>query len=121
MNNPTGKQPRQKRIDVFEVHSNVSAEVVEITTEKLELILRQYVDCLSGKNSWQAPLGICLTIILVLLTSNFNARFGLSPDTWVAIFVISFIISLVWLVVCIVRLRKVISVDDLMAKVKNKI
>ncbi len=121
MSNLPPKIPRTKRIDVFEVHSNVSAELVEITTEKLELILRQHVDCLSGKNLWQAPLGICLTIILVLLTSNFNAKFGLSPDTWTAIFVISLVLSLLWLVVALLKLRKVITVDELMSKVKNKL
>ena len=115
------KQYRQKKIEVYEVHSNVSAELVEITSEKLELILRQYVDCLHGRSAWHAPLGIVLTIIVVLSTTNFNPKFGLSADTWSAIFVIGLMLSAGWLVRSIVRLRKVMTVDELMNKLKNKV
>lgn len=121
MTNSSMKPVRAKRIEVFEVHSNVSAELVEITTEKLELILRQHVECLNGRNAWQAPLGILLTIIVVLSTSTFNNKFGLTADSWVAVFVISLVLSFVWLVWSLNRLRTIITVDQLMAKVKNKV
>ncbi|PTU54118.1 hypothetical protein DBB42_00995 [Pseudomonas plecoglossicida] len=114
------KQYRQKKIEVYEVHSNVSAELVEITSEKLELILRQYVDCLQGRSAWHAPLGIVLTLIVVLSTTTFNSKLGLSADTWAALFVMGLVLSVGWLGRSLWRLKKVMTVDQLMNKLKNK-
>ncbi|MFI2819284.1 hypothetical protein [Vreelandella piezotolerans] len=112
--------PRASRVEVHEVHSNLTAEVIEITSEKLELILREHLDCLAKENEWHAPLGILVTIILVILTTSFKQAFGLSADTWSAIFVICAALSAFWLLKAIRVRRKSLSVNELLNKVKNR-
>ena len=117
---PVKQKSRINRVEVFEVHSNLTAEVIEITSEKLELILREHVNCLAKEGAWQTPLGIFFTIILVLLTSNFKNTLWISAETWSAIFIISAGLTLFWLVRSIVTNKKSLTVDQLLNKVKNK-
>lgn len=120
MSRDTYYASRIRHVEVHEVHSNLTAEVIEITSEKLEIILREHVDCLAREREWQAPLGILVTILVVLLTTNFKASFGLSADTWTAFFLLCFAVSGIWLVSSLVRRRRSLSVHELLDKVKNK-
>lgn len=120
MNSSPRVKTRINRIEVHEVHSNLTAEVIEITSEKLELILRENLSCLERENSWHAPLGILVTIALVLLTTNFKSSFGLSADTWNAVFVIACALTCVWLIKALRNNNKSLSVEQLLDKVKNK-
>ena len=120
MNGTTRPRSRVNRVEVHEVHSNLTAEVIEITSEKLELILRDQLSCLTSENSWHAPLGILVTIILVLLTTDFKSSFGLSADTWSAIFIMSTFLSLLWLIKSFVKKIKSLTVEQFLDKVKNK-
>lgn len=120
MNSPAKSRSRVNRVEVHEVHSNLTAEVIEITSEKLELILREHVACLAKENAWHAPLGILITIILVLLTTDFKAAYGMTADTWNAIFVIATGLSIFWLISSLFKMSKSLSVEQLLDKVKNK-
>jgi hypothetical protein len=111
---------RINRVEVHEVHSNLTAEVIEITSEKLELILRANLSCLERENSWHAPLGILVTIILVLLTTNFKTSFGLSAEIWNAVFIIACALTGFWFVKALCNKNKSLSVEQLLDKVKNK-
>lgn len=117
-------KPRAKtrvaRVEVHEVHSNLTAEVIEITSEKLELILREYITCLAKENAWHAPLGILVTIALVLLTTDFKTLLGVSADTWHAIFIMCAVISAGWLIKALISRVRSLSVEQLLDKVKNK-
>lgn len=120
MNTTSRVKPRINRVEVHEVHSNLTAEVIEITSEKLELILRAHLSCLDRESSWHAPLGILITIILVLLTTDFKATFGLSADTWNAVFIISGALTIAWLIKTLLNKNKSLSIEQLLDKVKNK-
>jgi hypothetical protein len=120
MNSPQKTRSRINRIQVHEVHSNLTAEVIEITSEKLELILRDHVSCLAKENGWHAPLGILVTIVLVLLTTGFKDSFGLTADSWSAVFFISAFLSGGWLIKALIIRNKSISVEELLDRVKNK-
>ncbi|MCS0098218.1 hypothetical protein, partial [Vibrio cholerae] len=119
MNAPSKTRARVNRVEVHEVHSNLTAEVIEITSEKLELILREHLSCLAKENAWHAPLGILITIILVLLTTDFRSAFGLNADTWKAVFLISTAMSAFWLVSSLFKMHKSLSIEQLLDKVKN--
>lgn len=120
MNTTTRAKTRISRVEVHEVHSNLTAEVIEITSEKLELILREHLACLTRENSWHAPLGILITIFVVLLTTNFKSSFGFSADTWSAVFIISAGLTFFWLIKSVWNIKKSLSVEQILDKVKNK-
>jgi hypothetical protein len=50
------------------------------------------------KRGWIAPSGILITIVVALVTSTFRDKFGLDGATWRAIFILSGIISIGWLI-----------------------
>jgi uncharacterized membrane protein len=102
------------------VHSNVSQEVIEITSDKPTLILTKHVDSLEKNKEWQLPLSLIVTILLVLSTTNFKASFGVSEDTWASIFILSCGISTLWLLRTLWHKKKGMTVEDILKAVKNK-
>jgi hypothetical protein len=105
---------------VDEVHSNVSQEIIEITSDRLTIILTKHIDHLQKSKEWQMPLSLFLTIILVLSTSTFKNSFGLPPETWSAIFIISCTLTLIWLFTSILKNRKAMTIEDFLRLVKNQ-
>lgn len=120
MNSSPVRRSKFNTVDVNEVHSNVGQEVIEITSDKLCLILNEHIQVMESRTHWQAPLGILITIILVICTAEFKAAFGLTKDTWSAIFIISAILSLIWLIRSLYTMAKAKTVEDILNAAKNK-
>lgn len=108
-------------VSVNEVHSNVSQEVIEITSDKLRLILNEYIDSMSSRKEWHTPFSIFLTLLLVLCTTDFKQKWLLTADTWNAIFIISTILSCLWLISSLIKMKKSISIEDILNAAKNKV
>ncbi len=117
--NPRPKKSKFNNLEVNEVHSNLSHDVIEITTDKLTIILGKYVDCLENSKQWQVPLSLIVTIALVLSTTDFKLAFGLNPDSWTAIFVICLAISIGWFFKSLWNRSAGMTIEDLIEKVKN--
>lgn len=92
----TGTYAR-KTVDIKTVHSNVDQQLIQITEDKLRLILNDHVKCMERKSEWVAPLGILLTIIVTFSTTDFKDIY-FSADTWKAIFIMSGMLTCVWLI-----------------------
>ena len=114
-----GKFTEQESIEVTKVHGDLSQEVVKITVDKLSLILHKHSASIGQRKGWIAPLGIFLTILVVLLTSTFNKVIW-SGDTWTAIFVIGGILTFIWLIRSLWRSYKSESIDNLIEKIKRQ-
>lgn len=122
------KKPPQTSIDVSffgnqlvkvsEVHLNVSQEVVITTEDKIRICLSEHLKRMGKKNSWIAPLGICTTIIITLVTSTFK-DVVLGAPTWQAIFIITGIISLVWFFKTCDESSKSVTVEDIVSELKK--
>lgn len=108
----------QETVEVTDVHSNLNQEVIKITTDKLKLILKDYLWQLEKKREWIAPLGIFITIVVVLSTTKFQDAY-FSPDTWKAIFIISALLSGGWLVKSLWTAFNSPSVDDVVDIIKS--
>ena len=114
----SGKMFDTKSIEVTETYSNLSQEVVTITTDKLKIIHTEYLSDIERRREWIAPLGIIISIILIFVTADFkDAVFKAS--TWEAFFLMSAILTAIWFVKSIYRSIKSKSVDDLMNIIKN--
>jgi Flp pilus assembly protein TadB len=104
-------------IEVKKVHLNVSQEVIVTTEDKVKLCLQKHLQYLEKKRGWSTPLGIFLTVIAALITTNFK-NIGLTSDTWQAIFIIIGALSLVWLSLSIYQATKVETIEDIIAELK---
>jgi uncharacterized membrane protein YqjE len=111
-------EPFQNMVNVSEVHLNVSQEVIITTEDKLKLCLSQYLEKMEVKNSWIAPLGVLLTIIVTIITSTFK-EIGLSADTWKAIFIVFGIICSGWLISAIMKSTSTMTVEDIIKELKK--
>ncbi|OIQ89763.1 hypothetical protein GALL_283270 [mine drainage metagenome] len=107
-------------IGITEIHENTSQELISITGDKLKLILLQNLSLIESNKAWQMPLSLLLTIILVFCSADFKDAFGLQKNVWSAIFIISSIICAIWLIVCLFKLKKSITVDGVIDLIKNK-
>lgn len=117
---PQKRTTRFNSVTVGEVHTNVSQEVIEITSDKLKIILLEYLDSLHKSNAWQVPLSLVITIALVLTTANFKKFMGFEPDAWAALFLMSFILSIIWLIWVLFTWKKAMTIEDILTAVKNK-
>jgi len=115
----TRKQP-QKSVMIDEIHSNTSQELIEITSDKLKLILKEHIDNIERTKAWQMPLSLLVAIVLVFCSASFKAALGLSADTWCAVFFLSGILCALWLVIVLFKIKKSPTLDDVMSIIKNK-
>ena len=93
------------------VHRNIEQEYIIITADKLELILRDAKDILISQRDWWTPLGFFSTLLITLLTTDFK-NFIFSANVWYALFIIAIVISFLWLVKCLFKLKKHWGKDD---------
>ena len=77
------------------VYQNTAQDYILTTKDKLELVLLKAEKNISSKNSWKTPLGMVVSCILALLSSNFK-DFILPANVWYAFFIITTIICFCW-------------------------
>lgn len=107
-------------VPVQQVHDNISQEVITITADKLELALLNHMECLAKRDAWQMPLSLIVGVVVVFCSSNFKLAFGITPDTWAALFIFFGAACVFWLVRSLFNLRKAVSVKALIEIIKNK-
>lgn len=105
---------------VEDIHENTSQELISITGDKLKLVLLDHLKCVENANAWQTPASLIVAIALVLSTSTFKTAFNISADTWQAFFMFLMLAFVVWFIICLLKLRRASSVDDLIAVIKKK-
>ena len=101
---------------VSKVYTNISSEVVQITTDKLRIILKDYLESVAKRSSWHTPLGLVLTLFLSISTTEFKTTLGVNSSTWCAVFFMATILSAIWLIAALVGSRKVVSIEELISK-----
>ena len=118
-NEPQGGAFMAARVPVETIHGNLTQNLIQITEDKLNLILHQHISQIETKNSWQTPLTLLIALITTLSTTKFTDA-GLEAATWKAIFVIATVASVVWLLISFQKLVKAVSISDLIDKIKNQ-
>jgi hypothetical protein len=108
---------------INQVCSNTKTDFIEITEDKLENILIKFLEIFKKTLSWITPFSIFLTILITLLTTEFQKNFlGIDKTVWSSVFYISIILSVFWLIYDlynIVKFRKKRSVEYLIKIIKN--
>jgi hypothetical protein len=104
---------------IAQVHVNTSQEIIQVTDDKLRLILSCHLDVMEKRKDWIAPLGLVIAVITVFVSSEFKDALGLDAATWRAIFILSGLASGVWLVYTLVVAWRSPSLDDVVRAIKN--
>lgn len=104
---------QKKFVDSLTVHTNLGERVVSISESKIRICLMNYLQNLKERGEWITPLGLSITILITLLTTDFQDRFSIPKDTWQAIFVICGVISFVWLIRSLIKLPKEVTIDNI--------
>jgi len=107
---------------IYQVCSNTKTDFIEITGDKLEIILMKYLKDLKDSSGWLTPLSLFLAILIALLTSSFKDFLTISKDIWLAVFYLSLFISFVWLLYKVylnIKNKKKIKIDFLIKTIKN--
>jgi hypothetical protein len=121
MANPLPAQNDNRFIN--QVCSNTKTDFIEITEDKLENILIKFLDGFKKANNWLAPLSILITILIAILTANFDKNFlTINSNIWTAIFYLSLFASLIWLTCSLfnaVKYRNKSNIDCLIKTIKN--
>jgi hypothetical protein len=104
---------------VSQVYTNTHQEIIQITDDKLRLILREHLAKAERKNEWQTPLGIFLAVLTVFVSSDFREGLGVPAATWRAIFMIAAVVSAGWLLKTTVLAFYSPSLDDVVKIIKN--
>jgi hypothetical protein len=86
------------------VHKNLKQEIIVTNTDKLKLILNDHHKVIKKKNEWLNPVGIFLSVLTTLLTARFDvSKFGIKPQIWQSIFVVTCFTTFIWSVILIIN------------------
>lgn len=105
------------RVPTKIVHSNLDQEIIQITEDRLRLILKDHLDLVEERKSWLAPLGILIAILTAFVTADFRDAY-FNAATWRAVFLIAGAMSFLWLVKSAYRAITSPSIDDIVCKIK---
>lgn len=120
MNAPADLRTTARTVDVGSIHSNVTPEILEITIDKLKIVLLENEHALSSSNEWHAPLGMILAIALVFCTAEFRSFLGVGAETWLAVFIFFGALSAGWLIKALVKRVRRMTIDELIDCMKRQ-
>ena len=108
----------ESMVSVETISLNISQSVIVTTEDKVRITLEAYVKSTGKKTEWVAPFSLIIAIFATLATANFH-DFILDAPTWKAMFIMSGIGSVAWLVKSLFALKNTISIDDLINELKT--
>ena len=108
-----------KAVDVTAVHGNLSQQVIQITVDRLSLILHKKAGYVGRRREWLVPAGIVLTIVLTFATTTFK-DWVLPAATWSAAFLLVGALCVVWCVIAVFRALTSGTIEDLVEQIKRQ-
>jgi len=112
-------QVQTNQITVGSIHVNTEQTLIQITEDKLRLVLLEHLGKLESKNRWQVPFGVLLALIPVLLTSDFKDVASVDKATWKAFFMMASVIAGAWLLFTLRWAFTTVLLDHLVQRIKN--
>lgn len=106
--------------DITNTFANTDVSLIAITEDKLVNILTVHVSKMKKSKEWFAALTFAASLLLVLLTSKFESKWGLSGEQWQMFFIMAFVGSLFYLVYSIYNCCKhKVMVEVIVQEIKN--
>ncbi|MGO9262036.1 MAG: DNAJC11 domain-containing protein [Bryobacteraceae bacterium] len=101
------------------VDTNIRQEIMVITADKVRLCLLDALERMERRKAWMTPAGILATLIVIFPTTTFQDFLGFSKDYWRAIFSFGTAFSLVWLVICLIRIRTSLTIEQIVERLRT--
>jgi hypothetical protein len=100
------------------VHANVEQEIIVTTEDKIRLCLMKHLSKVEKKGMWIAPAGILMTLIITFITADFKV-FLFPAATWAAVFIMSTLLTVIWLLYSIRFIFTSTNMDDIINELKK--
>lgn len=105
---------------VKEFYDNTQSNIIRITDDKLKVILLENKEMLVKNHYYIAPLTLFITMLLTFCTADFKIFLSLSAETWKGFYLFLTIFSIVWLIIVLIRIKKSITIDKLIGKIRTQ-
>ena len=104
-------------------YTNIQQGIIAITEDRLKLNAIEFDQSIKNSQNWHTPLGIFITILITLCSSEFHSIFNLSPKHVRDFFMCSFGASLLWLgyavYKCQIAEKRISTPDELITACKT--
>lgn len=104
------------------VYENLEQDIIITTGDKVRLILEEFKDNVKAEIDWATPVGIFITILATLVTTDFKKFINIEAYVWKALYIISGIICLIYCAKYIFKAicsRNKCSVQHVINELKN--
>jgi hypothetical protein len=98
--------------------TSLPQDVITTTEDKLRLALMRYLKKMEKKKGWLTPMGLTISLTLTLMMSAFK-NWGLTADTWKAIFILGDGASIIWFIFAVIESLRSVKLDDVIAELKK--
>lgn len=91
-----------------------------LTEAELKEIVGNAMDCNGKRDRWMIPLGTLVPVVAALATTSFAERFGIPASEWWALFVLSGLLNLGWLLYTLMRRGRRTTVDSIIEDLRKR-
>lgn len=76
---------------------NLTQNIIEVTEDRLRLVLTNNKELTEASSRWHTPLGILIAIVTTLVVSDFTEpSLGVPATTWQAVYIIAGVLAFAW-------------------------
>jgi hypothetical protein len=91
-----------------------------LTEPEVREIARNVIDFSGKRDRWMIPLGILVPIAAALATTSFAETFGIPASDWWALFVLSGLVDLGWLICTLVQRSRSTTIDSIIEDLRKR-
>lgn len=105
---------------VKEFYDNTQSNIIRINDDKLKVILYENKETITKNSNYLTPLTLLISFILTFCTTDFIEFAKIPATTWQGFYLFCGIASFIWLVIELRKIKKIITIDELINKIKNQ-
>lgn len=105
---------------VKEYYDNTQSNIIRINDDKLKVILYENKETITQNSNYLIPLTLLISFILTFCTTDFKEFAKIPSTTWQGFYLFCCVASIIWLCIEIKKIRKLITIDELIDKIKNQ-
>lgn len=105
---------------VNEFYDNTQSNIIRINDDKLKVILYENKETITKNINYITPLTLLISFILTFCTTDFKEFAKIPATAWQGFYLFCGIASLIWLVIELKKIKKAITIDELINKIKNQ-
>lgn len=100
---PEAVEDLVENVPVARKHSNVEQTLIEVTEDRLTLVMNDAANKLAQRREWMGPAGLFSGLLLSLLTANFKEAFGVDAQIVQGVVIAVTCATGVWTLVTVLR------------------